>query len=204
MKKIIPHSGFTLIELLVTLSIAAILVSLAVPTMQSTFKTNSVRALQRDLHSAFVYARSEAVTRNRVISVCASSDGAACNAGTWSDGWLIFIDSSTAGYGNGVLDNNETLLRANVYDGSSTFSVVDPDTAAAVNFVTFSLRGFTYNSTRAYIQVCPEDDDDIFARGLMLERSGRVVYSRDANDDGIHDRIFEDNTGTAVSVNLDC
>ncbi|ABD81822.1 GspH/FimT family protein [Saccharophagus degradans] len=204
MKKIIPHSGFTLLELMLTLLMAAVLVALAAPMMDSTIKTQSIRSLQRDFHSALVYARSEAVTRNRVISVCSSSNGASCNAGVWSDGWIIFIDSSTAGFGNGVLDNGETLLRANVYEGSAVPSVVDPDADAAVSFVTFSLRGFTYNSNRVYVQICPSDSEDSFARGLMLERSGRVVYSRDDNGDGVHDRIFQNDAGVAVSTNLDC
>lgn len=205
MKKHTLHFGFTLIELMLTLLILGVLVALAAPMMDSTLKTQSVRGLQKDLHNALVYARSEAVTRNRVISVCASSNGTSC-AGSWSDGWLIFVDSSSGGYGDGVYDANETLLRVTEYEGTGTATVMNPDASppAAISSITFSLRGYTYSSGRAFVQVCPSDSDDKFARGLMLERSGRVLYSRDDNADGIHDRIFEDDAGAAVPENLSC
>lgn len=200
MKKITPNLGFTLLELMFTLFIVAILATLAAPMMDSTLKTQSVRSLQQDFHSALVYARSEAVTRNRVVSICGSSDGASCSATGWPSGWIIFVDSSATGYGDGVYDAGETLLRVYEYEGNAIPSVVDPDAGTGVTAITYSLRGYTYSSTRAFVQVCPSDSDDLFARGLMLEMSGRVIYSRDADADGIHDSAFED----VVSTNLDC
>lgn len=197
--------GFTIIELMLTLLILGLLTALAAPMMDSTLKTQSVRALQKDFHSVLVYARSEAITRNRVISVCGSSDGATCSAAGWSDGWLVFVDNQPGlKYGDGVLDTGEALLRVSDYEGTAIAAVIDPDTGNPVSAITFSLRGFTYGSNRAYAQICPSDADDSFARGLMLERSGRVVHSRDSDADGIHDRIFEKDDGTAESVKLDC
>lgn len=204
MKKITPNLGFTLLELLVTLSIAAILVSLAVPMMTDTNKRQSVKSLQREFHNALVYARTEALTRNQVVSICASSDGTSCSTSGWAGGWLIFLDTSADNYGDGVLNNDETLLRVNEYAGGAIASVIDPDDSSAKNSIVFSLRGFTFDSTRAYVQVCPSDADDNYARALMIERSGRVTFSRDFYDNGVHDRIFENDSGDSVGVDLDC
>ncbi|MDO6424682.1 GspH/FimT family protein [Saccharophagus degradans] len=171
--------------------------------MTDTNKTQSIRSLQREFHNALVYARTEAVARNQVVSICASSNGASCST-EWGGGWLIFIDNSSTGYADGVLDTGEALLRVNEYTGRAIASVVDPDDSSAKSAIVFSLRGLMYDSTRAYVQICPSDADDGFARGLMLERSGRVSYSRDSDGNGVHDRIFEDDSGAPDNVDLDC
>jgi len=54
------HSGFTLIELLVVISIAAILVSLAVPNFSQMVGQQRVKAAANDFKSAVALARSEA------------------------------------------------------------------------------------------------------------------------------------------------
>ena len=78
MKNVAKHfeRGFTLLELLVTISIVAILVAVAVPSMESSNKRGQVKAHQRHFLGALNYARSEAVSRNKLVSMCASNDGA--------------------------------------------------------------------------------------------------------------------------------
>src|SRR5687767_13501516 len=84
--------GFTLIELMVTLLVLSILVAAAVPSFREFTRNNRVVATQNDLITALNLARSEALRRSRNITVCPSSDGATCSAGTnWGNGWIVSV-----------------------------------------------------------------------------------------------------------------
>jgi type IV fimbrial biogenesis protein FimT len=86
--------GFTLIELLITVAIAAILLALAAPNFREMLVKRSVQAAAETLASDMRYARSEALKRATPTVMCQSADGAKCAtaAGSWSDGWIVYID----------------------------------------------------------------------------------------------------------------
>lgn len=87
-------AGITLVEMLTTLAIVAVLATVAVPGLHA-FQQNSRRAavVNGFLHSVFL-ARSEAIKRGQVVSVCRSSDGRSCDrrAGDWNSGWIVFAN----------------------------------------------------------------------------------------------------------------
>ncbi len=91
--------GFTLLELMVTLSILAIMMALAFPSFSSLLIKQKIKSKRDELMSAFQYARTEAVTQNRSVSICASPNpwdsSPTCSKSTdWSTGWIVFYDSS--------------------------------------------------------------------------------------------------------------
>jgi type IV fimbrial biogenesis protein FimT len=90
-------SGFTLVELIVAMTVAGILLALAVPTFR-TFQLNTRASAQATaVLLALSYARSEAIKRDVNVTVCPSIDGANCSAGTtWGQG-LIVVDPANAG-----------------------------------------------------------------------------------------------------------
>ncbi|SEJ23685.1 GspH/FimT family pseudopilin [Nitrosomonas eutropha] len=99
--------GFTMVELMITISIASILLAVAVPSYQSLMRESRLTAQANELMTALHYARSEAVKRGGRITICKSSDGATCNDGSWQDGWLVFSDAGTAG----AVDSDDEILR---------------------------------------------------------------------------------------------
>lgn len=89
------HIGFTLIELVTTLAVATVLISMAVPGV-NTFLMNSRQSSSvNELVSAMHLARSTAVTKNTRITVCISSDGDDCENGNWNQGWIVFTDTDS-------------------------------------------------------------------------------------------------------------
>ena len=74
--------GFTLVELMVVLSVLAILLAMATPSMTQLVATQRVRSMASDLHVALVRARSEAVKRNASVTIVPAG-------GNWSAGWSV-------------------------------------------------------------------------------------------------------------------
>lgn len=82
--------GFSLIELMVAIALLAIMATLAAPSLQTLIQNNRAAAISNDLVSSVRLARSEAVSRAQQMTLCPSTDGAACaNSTNWATGWLI-------------------------------------------------------------------------------------------------------------------
>ena len=117
-RKKLKSSGFTLFELMVTLAIAAILLTLSLPSftrlIQSTHMSSSVNTFLADMR----YARSEAIRRGGWVVMCRSNNPEAAlptcvspidSVGNgWVSGWIIFhgVDSDDGG-----VTTTQTLLR---------------------------------------------------------------------------------------------
>jgi type IV fimbrial biogenesis protein FimT len=85
--------GFTLTELVITVSLAAILATVAVPSFTAMIASQRARAFAADMYATLAKTRSEAITLNQNVTLQA-------NAGGWANGWQI-LDAS-----NNVLDNH--------------------------------------------------------------------------------------------------
>ncbi|WP_306079914.1 GspH/FimT family pseudopilin [Oceanimonas sp. CHS3-5] len=69
--------GLTLIELLIGLVVMTILTTLAVPGFQSLREQYTVRSAGMAVYADLQLARSEAIKRNREVTVCFTNSGAA-------------------------------------------------------------------------------------------------------------------------------
>ena len=99
--------GFTLIELMITISIATILLMIAVPAFENTFLNSKLASQANSLVAGAQLARSEAIKRNAAVRLCpsdgdAAAPGCAGNA-NWSKGWLVVLaDDTPIHQGEGV------------------------------------------------------------------------------------------------------
>jgi len=110
------ENGFTLIELMVTLAIAAILLTVAIPSFNTTIKNNRIVTDANRLVSTIGLARSEAVKLGRTATVCVSADQATCTGETdWTLGWMVWVDAN----GNAVLDAGEERGFVDAFPGNS-------------------------------------------------------------------------------------
>ena len=117
------QNGFTLIELLTTIGIATLLVSMAVPSMQTFSQNSRQTAAVNDLVSAMHLARNTAITTNTRVTVCPSANGESCQTVDWNEGFIAFVDGDS----DQVLDDDETILRSGAGAGTNSLSLVSTD-----------------------------------------------------------------------------
>jgi type IV fimbrial biogenesis protein FimT len=159
--------GYTLPELVFTMAIAAGLLGWGVPAFRD-LQLNAARTREVNQFVQAIYlARSEAIKRNGVVSLCPSLDGAWCApSGTpWHGGWIIFVnrdrDSPAA------RDADEDLLR-----------VYAPWERGAVNAnrATLSFRPFGQMGVTATFTFCDQRGSSA-ARAVIISQTGRPRVS---------------------------
>lgn len=103
----IRAQGVTLVELIITVSIAAILAAIAIPSFQSTIDRNRSASNTNEFLTSMYLARNEALTRRQRVVLCPSTDGTSCAGnGNWHLGWIVFVD----------LDNDAVVDTSNPVD----------------------------------------------------------------------------------------
>ena len=77
--------GYSLLELLMTIAIAAIVITLGLPSFGALKARNAQRVELNALFHAVHLARKGSIVRKQVVSICPTADGTACSPGRdWS------------------------------------------------------------------------------------------------------------------------
>ncbi|MBW8811220.1 MAG: Tfp pilus assembly protein FimT/FimU [Lysobacter sp.] len=100
-------AGFTLLELIVAVTVAAIMLAMAVPSLVSTINRNRLSGTANELVASLQYARLEAIKRNASVEVCRSADQNTCSSG--SGPWAAWIVVVPDGDGNGTANDSRVL-----------------------------------------------------------------------------------------------
>ena len=128
-------AGFTLIELLVTLTVAAVLLVVAVPNI-AIFKRNAeLTSATNTLMAAINAARSEAMKRGMNTFVIPTNNGS-----TWSSGWVVFVDKGRTQVYDATADG--TVL---VQSALPTYFTVSGNNSAlgATPYIMFDASGYS-------------------------------------------------------------
>jgi len=165
----IKKQGFTLIELMVTLSVIAILASIAAPNFSEIIQNNRMATQYNELLASLSLARSEAVKRGVSTTVCKSDSGSSCG-GNWHGGWVAFIDTDR----DGVVDNSEEIVRIHSALSSGSSLVF------ARNRVTYDSDGLATGFTGTFT-LCDQRGDSN-SKGLVVSNTGRVRQAIDTDN----------------------
>jgi len=164
-------AGTTLMELLTTLAVVAVLATLAAPGFQ-TLRLDSRRtaAVNGLLHNLFL-ARSEAIKRAQVVSICHSSDGQRCDPGfDWSAGWIVFVNR----------DRDDPPVR-NAAEELIVASAGGPGVSIMSNRRGYSFRPMAQAVVNGTIVFC-DPRGSAHARAIIISHTGRPrVAQRDAD-----------------------
>ncbi|MBT7139606.1 MAG: prepilin-type N-terminal cleavage/methylation domain-containing protein, partial [Gammaproteobacteria bacterium] len=99
--------GFTLPELLVVLALITITLTQVSTNLTDTFDQTKLLTIQHELGQQLQLARSEAIKRNRKVTLCKSDLDTQCNTSAeWESGWILFENID----GDGNIDGDDTIL----------------------------------------------------------------------------------------------
>jgi len=158
-KQPIRQSGFSLVELMVALAVAAILLVVAAPSFRDLLKRNEVSSAGNALLADLAYARSEAVTRGNIVSICPSTDLTTCTDDTaYESGWIVYAYLPGKGVANTDVSSDPSVnLVLRVTGPRDNVSIQAIDSTV----VSFGPQGQTLPSGQQYkFQTCSRPKGD--------------------------------------------
>lgn len=163
--------GFTLIEMMIGVGLMALLLSMAVPALD-TFTSNARQTgAINDFVSSLHVARSTAVTTNTRVTVCPSDTGLRCAAVDWDQGWIVFRDPNS----NQIVDGDETIVSTGSRVEGASF-----DSAEFGSFLTYRPNGrvmnASVNGSVGQFTLC-DSRGSSHAKVMIIDLSGRPRYS---------------------------
>lgn len=80
---------------MLVVTIAAILLGIGVPALNSMVRANELKSAKSTVLATLSFARGEATARREQIIACSSTNGASCSGSTdWTNGWIIYQDAN--------------------------------------------------------------------------------------------------------------
>lgn len=160
--------GFTLVELIVTIAVAAILVTVAVPSFRVFVQNSRISTQTNDLISDISLARSEAIKSGANASLCTSTVGTSCDGGgSWTIGRLAWTDTNN----NNALDAGEIRRFRELATGGNALYI-----SVATDPLTFTNRGAPSGGGALIFSVC-DSRGNAFGRDVTINPLGQARAS---------------------------
>jgi type IV fimbrial biogenesis protein FimT len=193
--------GFTLLELMITVTLAAVVLGIGIPSFSQFLRNNKMASVANDLLGGIQTARTEAIKRQLPgggIAICPSANPDDANPSCLADttrqfnGWIAFIDADN----NCDRDTANPMVEALVRTGSR----VDLDNTATRyvksvadgSCISFAPTGFlrtTSRQTATRVMFCDERGNVVqpgmnqsFVRGIDITQTGRARITRDVTE----------------------
>ena len=174
--------GVTLLELMIALLIASVMLTLGIPSFRAVLDNQRLTVATNEMVMTLNLAKSEAIKRVAYVTVCKSNNGVSCTGGSaWNDGWIVFANTGVANLGS--IDVGDEVIRINP---KLRDSIDLTPSGTIANFVSFRPSGTVGTSVAnmtGTLTVCDERGA-AYARGVLLEASGRWRVSRDEDHGG--------------------
>ncbi|MDP5145129.1 GspH/FimT family pseudopilin [Shewanella sp. ULN5] len=100
------RNGFTLVELMVTIAVAAILLTIGVPSLTSIYEGVRVNNNVEKIHNIMAFARNQAISYGATVNVCPFASATSCGATTdWSNGIRVYLNNADGEHELRVIDS---------------------------------------------------------------------------------------------------
>lgn len=169
------QSGATLLELMVVLAIAAILLTVGIPSFASLARSSRLSAATNEFLASLHLARAEAIKRGRRAVMCPSATGTSCADGGWHQGWLLFHDANN----NARVDaGEETILAQQALPAGLRLT----GNVTVSKYISYAPGGATRLVSGAFqagtLTVCNETASPVAANRIIISSTGRPRTSR--------------------------
>ena len=160
-------AGYSLYELMVTLGLAAIVLSVGIPSFGGLVADHRLRTEANALFHAIHLARKESIVRRRVVTICSSIDAVSCLGSTdWSTGWIVFAN-----------DGMQNTEQRHALEALIMTHKVGANTVIRTNRKVFSLRSTRLRATNGTLVLC-DQNKAAEARALVVSYTGRPRVAR--------------------------
>jgi type IV fimbrial biogenesis protein FimT len=173
--------GVTLIELMVTVTVLAIVLSLAVPSMTGLIVANRITNQTSQLIGALKLANGEAVRRAQPVTLLSN------NADNYSTGWTVFPDADADGAAASATNTTDglPLLVAASFGSSATikrvtrsnppapYTYTNASDTARIRLV-FTSRGAIAATAPAFFRVCDPANPSAKGRIVQVNVVGKI------------------------------
>ncbi len=164
--------GFTLVELLVTISVAAILATVALPSMGNFINQTRLSGNVNEFIAATMLARSEAIQRAGAVTICRSTGAESgtntCNnsESDWSSGWLVYVGTAADTPDPDPASAHKILARQGAFNTGTRIAPASTATA-----ITYNAGGAPWPAPPGAFTFTFKNN---FARTVCFSPSGRI------------------------------
>ena len=174
------RGGFTLMELMVTLAVAAIILSVGIPSFQEMISRIRLSGKTDELVSAIMFTRSEAIKRGGRVTLCKADTrqsnpvcAPADSPEGYEQGWIIFVDNTNPG----IRDPEEPLIQVADPDRNSGIRI----TSTATEFnrrISFTADGLPKRTSGGFLAGTMTLCKAPKAQRAVMSRFGRIRTER--------------------------
>ncbi len=159
--------GLTLIELIIVLTLSAILLGIAMPSLQPLLSRQTRSSSVNQVIAILRYTQQKAVFSGRPATLCPSSSGDSCDAAWGSGQLMVFADPE----GDGLFDKDgaDQLLKLVLLPNDWS---INWRAFGNRNYIAYDPRGYVFNQNGT-MEICPAQATDVIAV-LVINRIGRL------------------------------
>jgi type IV fimbrial biogenesis protein FimT len=176
MKLGLKHSGVSLIELMVVITVAAVLMAIAVPSYKYVTTSNRIAGEINGLMGDLQFARYEAIKEGLSVTICpvASATAVTCTATTsWGSGGWIVLPNANAQNAGAVLRRQLPFSSFGSLDSVSSGTGVTSLLYNREGFVTLA-AGASTGGTLVFSLHDPSNNSG-FTRCLVVSAAGSLT-----------------------------
>ena len=150
--------GFTIIELMVTVAVAAVALSIAVPSFKRQIEQSRFTNASNEFLGAMSFARAEAIRRERPVAVIPLTGA------SWDNGWKVFVNPPRNG-----IQGASVVLRQGGPVAAATMTATHPMVVFDSNGRRWTATGTPFVRITAFKVGAAAD----LARSVCIAQSGR-------------------------------
>jgi prepilin-type N-terminal cleavage/methylation domain-containing protein len=145
--------GFSIMELMIGVTVAAIMLATATPSISQFRANNQLSAANNSIVTGLNLARFSAVTRGGNVLVCPSADSVSCSHGSWYQGWIVFNENGASNNADAFTPAVADIIRVGTYGVGTDSGLFRSDPAFTLSIV-YDPDGTTTSGTVMSIDLC--------------------------------------------------